>query len=112
MLERGVNEHRRVRRLRSGFWRMTSRAVRLDMNVLDRIRPVGQRPQYGVGIGGINIFADGDDDLAAVSLLRRRPLHSTPDLGPRRAVGELQKNNGANVAQRLVHDDLADSLYR
>ena len=40
-------------------------AVRHDMHVIDRVGPVGHRPEHRVGVGRIDIVADCDDDLAA-----------------------------------------------
>ena len=38
------------------------------------------------------------------------PLQPAPDLGARRAGGELQEDHRPQVGQPLVHDDAADAL--
>jgi hypothetical protein len=58
----------------------------------------------------IDVFADGDDDLAAVGLPHQRALQPAPDLGLRRAVGEPREDDRPQIAEGLVHDDPQDVL--
>ena len=63
------------------------------MHVIDHIGAVGERPEHGVGIAGVDIVGDGDDDLAALRLKHRGTLQATPDLRLRRAAVEFQEDH-------------------
>ena len=90
---------------RAGFWSVPRRAVRHHVHVVPGVRAVGQRPEDGIGVGRIDILADGDTDFSAVGAQRRRALQPAPDFSPRGPLRKLQKDDLAQIGERLVHDD-------
>lgn len=74
MFERRVDQDSRVQLDWRRVGDVAGGAVRLDLYIFDWVRPIGKRPHYGIGIIRIDIFADCDDDLAAIGLpALRRP---------------------------------------
>ena len=110
MLQGRVDQHGGIDCLRTRLRRVADRAIRLDVHVILRIRTIGKRPQHGIRIRRIDIFAHGNDDFAAIGPQGGGALQSPPHLGARRTVCELQKDDRAHVAQRLVHDHAANAF--
>ena len=77
------------------------------MNVHAGIGAVGERPENGVGVGGIDVVAHGNADLAAVRAQRRRALKTAPYFRSRRSARELQEDDFTEIGEWLVHRDAA-----
>src|SRR5262245_2321892 len=82
-----------------------------DMQIVTEMSPVCERPEYRVGVVGVDVLADRDDDLAAIGPESSRPVEAAPDLALRCAGPELQEDHRPDVAQRLVKHDTTDALH-
>src|SRR5215813_4022050 len=89
---------------------MPGRAMRHHMEVVAHVGPIGERPEYRVGVARVDVLAHRDDNLAAIGLENGGAVEPTPDLALRRTGGELEKDDGTDIAERFVEYDLADAL--
>jgi hypothetical protein len=97
MFERGVNEKACVVAAPSCFRPMPGGPMGRNVHVLNGIRAISQRPEYGVGVGRIDVLAHRHANLSAIREQRRGSVQAAPDFGLWSALLELHEDDLAQV---------------
>ena len=111
LLQRRVDQHRGVLAAVAEAARAVALvAVRQHVHVEAGIGAVRHRPQQRVGVGRVDVVVDGDDELAGGAVQHRRAIHRAPDFRGRHVALADQRDDLADVGQRLVHRHPLDAL--